>query len=113
MGARVLSKLIFVVFGMAMVWIGVGFLAFAIAAGLTPYVGMAWAAAIAAALLLMPALLVVLILGRKPPPSKFGLGGETTLFAVISTLVRDKPLLAILGAGLFGAAEVWLNRKKK
>jgi hypothetical protein len=113
MGARIISKLIFVIFGMAMVWIGVGFLGFAIAAGLTPHVGMAWAAAITAAILLVPALLAALFLGRRPPPSKFGLGGETTLFAVISTLVRDKPLLSILGAGLFGALEVWLNRKKK
>ncbi len=113
MGARVVSKLIFVIFGAAMVWIGVGFLAFAIAAGLTPLVGMAWAAAIAAAILLVPALSVALFLGRRRPPSALALGGETTLFAVISSLVREKPLMAILGAGLFGALEVWLNRKKK
>jgi membrane protein implicated in regulation of membrane protease activity len=113
MGARIAARIIFLILALAMVWIGVGFAAFAIAAGLTPHVGMAWGAAIAAAVLLAPALLAAIYFSVRRPPKRGLEGIEGAMIALVSSIVNDKPIMAILGAGLAAAFASLLNRKRK
>ncbi len=65
MGARVLSSAILALFGAALIFFGIGFLAWAIWMGLTPLVGEAWAAAITAVLLLLGPVIAFIALGFR------------------------------------------------
>ena len=110
---KIAAGVILLILALAMVWIGVGFAAFAIAAAFTPHVGMAWAAAIAAAILLFPAMVTALYFMLRRPPRRGLEGIERAMVALVSSIVSDKPVMAILGAGLVGALGSLLNRRKK
>ncbi len=112
MFARLGAKAVFLVMALALVFFGAGLLALAIAAVFAPLVGPAWGDAIAGAILLLPPLLwaVAVSLSRPvrpqpPPPSGI-------LRALFGAVARETPWIAVLGAGLAGAAEMFLNRNK-
>jgi hypothetical protein len=98
----------------ALVFTGVGYLAVAIDTALAAAFGPAGAAAFTAVVLLIApcvwALTVVFRSPRKAPPR--GLGSETVI-SILSTLVKDTPVLAIAGAGLFAAIETFLKGRRE
>jgi LPXTG-motif cell wall-anchored protein len=110
---KIAAGIIFLILALAMVWIGVGFAAFAIAATFAPHIGMAWGAAIAAAILLFPAIMTALYFMLRRPPRRGLEGIERAMVALISSIVNDKPVMAILGAGLVGILGSLFSRKKK
>jgi hypothetical protein len=62
--------------------------------------------------MLVVPLLVVLLFGRsigEPAKTK----GADGILSAISHIAKERPLLAMLGAALFGAAEVLLNNRKR
>jgi ABC-type uncharacterized transport system permease subunit len=53
-----------------------------------------------------------LLFGRNPSEPIQGRGADGILSA-ISHIAKERPLLAMLGAALFGAAEVLMSRRRK
>jgi hypothetical protein len=107
------SRAVILSFGAALVLTGVALAGYAIMLTLTPWFGAAGsAAATAAALLVLP--LVFLAAGgmraisaRSPVASQ--INPETAVLRTLANVARDRPLLAVIGAGLFGAADVVLR----
>ena len=109
--ARLGAKAVFAVFALALVFFATGLLVQAIAEGFASLVGPAWGDAITAGILLVPALLWALVvsLSRRPPQPRSSNGILRALFAAIA---KDTPWVAVIGAGLAGAAEVFFSRNK-
>jgi hypothetical protein len=108
--ARLYAKAVFLTAGMALVFFGVGLLAFALSQGLALVTGPAWGDAIAGVILLVPPLIwatAVKLRPARPSPAANGL-----LRALFGAVARETPWVAVLGAGLAGAAEMFLNRNK-
>ena len=113
MFARLSAKLVFVTVAVALVFFGVGLIGLAIAAALTPYTGAGLGYAIAGAILLLPPLLWAVIASakpaKKPVPES---GGRELMNSIFTALARETPWAAVVGAGLLGATNLFLNRNK-
>ena len=115
MGFARIAKAVPVLIGAALILFGVAFLGVAIALALQPRLGGAASAAVTGLILLLPPCIWGIatafrgpdILSRKSEPTV-----ENAVVTLLSRLAKEKPLLALLGATLFGAAEVLLRRKK-
>ena len=115
MGLARIAKAVPALIGVALIFFGVAFLGVAIALALQPRLGGAASAAVTGLILLLPPCIWGIatafrgpdILSRKSEPTV-----ENAVVTLLSRLAREKPLLALLGATLFGAAEVLLRRKK-
>jgi hypothetical protein len=112
MFSRLAAYAVFLVVALALVFFGAGMLALALATAFAPLVGAAWGYAIAGAILLLPPLLWALAVSlsrprRPPPPPPSGI-----LRALFGAVARETPWIAVVGAGLAGAAEMFLNRNK-
>lgn len=112
MFARLGAKAFLLMVGVALIFFGVALIEFGIAAALKPFLGPVWGDVLAGAIFLFPPLLWALaVVSTRPArrPSS-GMGPiMTTLFAV---LAKETPWIAVLGAGLASAAELFLNRNK-
>ena len=110
--ARLGAKAVLLVMALALVFFGAGMLVLAVAEAFVPLVGPAWADAIAGAIFVVPVLLWAMVVSlfqpRRPPPERSGFAQ-----ALLSVLFKDTPWFAILGAGLAGAAEMFLYRNKR
>ncbi|HWY66897.1 MAG TPA: hypothetical protein VNX61_16905 [Rhizomicrobium sp.] len=112
MFARLAAKTILVAIAVGMAFFGVGLLGMALAGVLAATLGPVGAYAVAGAILLVPPLLWAIVLRlsrpRKPPPPA---GNELTR-VLLAAVAKETPWLAIIGAGLAGAANMFLNRNK-
>jgi hypothetical protein len=99
----------------ALAFFGIGLLGMALAAFLAQTLGTARGYALAGTILLVPPLLWAAILQlsrpRKPvaPPNS---GTSQVVRALFAAIVKETPWIAIVGAGLAGATEMFLNRNK-
>jgi hypothetical protein len=112
MFARISAKFLFLVAGAACVFFGVGLLGLALVSALTASLGAAGAYALTGGVLLLPVLLWGSIksmsrLARPAPPPPSGI-----LTALIAAVAKEMPWVAIIGTGLAGAAEMFLNRNR-
>jgi hypothetical protein len=116
MGGLTVAKVVVAIVALGILWIGIGFAGYAITAAFIPFVGLAVAAAIAAVVLIAVAGILVLIAkphaARLAVPGKDQQQGDVAMLAALSSVAKDKPLLAVLSAGLFGAADVLLKDRK-
>jgi hypothetical protein len=114
MGQRIGAAALLAIIGLTMVVFGVGFLGYAIAAALAPFLGVAGGAAVAGGIFVGPPFLwalLALLIRREAPPKPVAPGGLwLTLFAAIA---KETPWVAIVGAGLVAAAEIFLVRGKR
>lgn len=96
-----------------LIWAGIGFAGYAIFAGLAPDWGPAGAAgATAGGMLFLAALATgVLLSGKTPAPTPNKV--SHSLLGAIARLAQERPLIAMLGAALLGAAEVLLDHHQK
>ena len=112
MFARLATKAIFLAIGVAMAFFGIGLLGMALAGALTKSLGVIGGYALAGAILLLLPLFWVLVLRlsrpRKPPPQA---NNELTR-VLLAAVAKETPWVAIIGAGLAGAANMFLNRNK-
>ena len=110
MFGRLISKAVLIAIILSAVFFGIGLLGFALAHALIAAFGVAVAYAIAGGALLAIALVLLAFMAlsrpRKPPPSS-----ELTK-VLLAALAKETPWLAIVGAGLAGAAKMFLNRNK-
>jgi hypothetical protein len=113
MFARLTAKAIWAAAAIAMAFFGIGLLAMALAAALVTVLGTAGGYAIAGAVLLVPPLIWAIITRlprprrQQAPPVNSDL--TRVLFAAVA---KETPWVAIIGAGLVGAANLFLNRNK-
>lgn len=111
MFARLTAKAIFVAIAIAMAFFGVGLLGMALAGFLVATLGPVGSYAVAGAVLLTPPLIWAIVLRlsrpRKPPVPKSELSR-----VLLAAVAKETPWLAIIGAGLASAANVFLNRNK-
>ena len=110
MFARLAAKALFAVVGAALVFFGVGFIVLGIATALAPYVGAAWGDVIAGAIFLVPALIWALAVASSRPPKPSGASQVVT--ALVAAALKETPWVALISAGLAGAADMFLKRNK-
>ncbi len=112
MFARLTAKAVMASIAIAMAFFGIGLLGMALAAALVAALGTVGGYALAGAVLLLPplgwAVITHMKRPRRPPPQQ---NSELTrvLFAAIA---KETPWMAIVAAGLAGAANMFLNRNK-
>jgi hypothetical protein len=114
MFARITAKAILAAAAIAMAFFGIGLLGMALAAALVAWLGTVGGYAVAGMVFLVPPLIwaIVTHLSRpKKQPVQNGAAGDLTrvLFAAVA---KETPWIAIVGAGLVGAANLFLNRNK-
>lgn len=107
---RLIAKAVLVAVALGAAFFGIGLLGFALAHALVTALGIAAAFGVAGAVLLFVALvlLAILVLSKpgKPPVSN-----ELTK-VLLAAVAKETPWIAIIGAGLAGAANMFLNRHK-
>jgi hypothetical protein len=114
MFARITAKAILAAAAIAMAFFGIGLLGMALAAALVAWLGTIGGYAVAGLVFLTPPLIwaIVTHLSRpKKQPVQNGAASDLTrvLFAAVA---KETPWLAIVGAGIAGAANLFLNRNK-
>jgi hypothetical protein len=115
MFARLSARVILLAAGMALVFFGVGLIGLGIAASLTPLVGAAWGDVIAGGLFLLPPLIWAFAIISTRPPRRAAAensGARQIMTAIFAALAKETPWIAVVGAGLAGVAELFLNRNK-
>jgi len=115
MFARLSAKAVLLAAAIALVFFGVGLIGLGIAASLTPVVGTAWADVIAGAIFLSPPMIwaIALVSSRPPRPAVAdNSGARQIMTAIFAALAKETPWIAVVGAGLAGVADLFLNRNK-
>ena len=112
MFARLTAKAIWAAVAIAMAFFGIGLLGMALASALVAALGTVGGYAVAGVAFALPPLIwaVVIHLSRprkQPPP----VNNERTR-VLLAAVAKETPWLAIIGAGLAGAANMFLNRNK-
>ncbi|HXR95066.1 MAG TPA: hypothetical protein VN718_04265 [Rhizomicrobium sp.] len=110
MFARLGAKLLLAMVGVALIFFSVGFIVLGIATALAPYVGPAWGDVIAGAIFLVPTLIWALAVASTRPPRPAG--ASQVVAALLAVAVKETPWLALISAGLAGAADMFLKRNK-
>jgi hypothetical protein len=109
--AKTAAGVVLGIIAIAMIAVGVSFAGYAIFTALAAPVGIPGAAALTALILLIGPLLFVL-LAMMFRPRKEDLLNDQFIMSVLSGLARDKPLIAMVGAGLLGAAGIFLRKRQ-
>lgn len=112
MFARLTAKAILAAAAIAMAFFGIGLLGMAVAAALVAALGTVGGYALSGAILLVPPLVWATIVHRsrpKAPPQP--VNNELTR-ALLAAVAKETPWIAIIGAGLAGAVNMFLNRNK-
>jgi hypothetical protein len=112
MFARLTAKAILAAAAIAMAFFGIGLLGMALASALVAALGTVGGYAVAGVAFLLPPLIWAVVTHlsrpRKPPPQ---VNNELTR-VLLAAVAKEAPWLAIIGAGLAGAANMFLNRNK-
>jgi hypothetical protein len=110
--AKTAAGLILGITGGLLMFFGLAWGGYAIFVALTAPFGIAWAAATTAFIFLFVPVIVIIvaIAARKPKPK---LEGNAAIMSALASVARDKPVLALLAAGLFGMADVLMNRWRR
>lgn len=112
MFARLTAKAVLAAAAIAMAFFGIGLLGMALASALVAALGTVGGYAVAGVAFLLPPLIwaVVIHLSRprkQPPP----VNNELTR-VLLAAVAKETPWIAIVGAGLAAAANMFLNRNK-
>ena len=111
----------------ALIWVGTAFAGYAIYLALIPQTTAPWAAAIAAVVLVIGPLGWAVIVnvrrpahGSKPklhqPDSRVPVpatDADTATLNLLAKVAQEKPLLAVVFAGILGASEAIANRRNQ
>jgi len=114
MGAKAAAAAVLALIGVALIFFGVGFLAYALASAFAPSLGVAGGAAVTGAIFVVPPFiwaLIMLSLRRAAPKPVIPPNG--LWMALFAAIARETPWVAILGAGVVAAAEIFLSSRKR
>ena len=113
MFARLTAKAILAAAAIAMAFFGIGLLGMALASALVAALGTVGGYAVAGVAFLLPPLIWAIVIhvsrSRKPAPAP--VNNELTR-VLLAAVAKETPWIAIIGAGLAGAANMFLNRNK-
>jgi hypothetical protein len=112
MFARLTAKAVLAAAAIAMAFFGIGLLGMALASALVAALGTVGGYAVAGVAFLLPPLIWAVVIHlsrpRKPPPP---VNNELTR-VLLAAVAKETPWIAIVGAGLAAAANMFLNRNK-
>ena len=121
LGANALAGLVLLIIASALIWVAVAFAGYAIYLAFLPRAGAPWAAAAAAAILIAGPITAAVIMKLRAPapppplhlPQSHIQPAETqdATLKLLAKVAEDKPLLAVVFAGILGASEAILRRK--
>ena len=115
MFARLTAKAILAAAAIAMAFFGICLLGAALAVALAHALGLVGGYALAGVIFLVPPLLwaAIIHLTRSKPKRGPAPGAANELTRVLlAAVAKETPWIAIIGAGLVGAANLFLNRNK-
>jgi hypothetical protein len=122
-GAQAIGGAVVLITASALIWVGIAFAGYAIYVALIPKVTEPWAAAAAAAILVIAplgwAVLINLHRRQEPRPKlhhpdprvALSSAGDDPTLNLLAKVAEEKPLLAVLFAGILGASEAITHRK--
>ena len=121
LGAHAVAGVVVLVTVSALIWVGVGFAGYALYLAVLPHAGAPLAAAIAAAILVTGPLVWAVIIyaharAKRPKfhPAEMQVtpaDPEAATLSLLAKLAQDKPLLAVVFAGILGASQAMQQRK--
>ena len=121
LGANALAGLVLLIMASALIWVAVAFAGYALYLAFVPQTGAPWAAALAAAILIVgPVTAAVIMKLRTPraaavhvPEARIAPADtQDATLKLLAKVAEDKPLLAVVFAGILGASEAILRRKQ-
>src|SRR5690242_2070764 len=123
LGANALAGLVLLIIASALIWVAVAFAGYALYLAFLPKTGEPWAAAAAAAILIAGPITAAIIMklrapAPKPPPLHVAqppvqpAETQDATLKLLAAVAEDKPLLAVVFAGILGASEAILRRKQ-
>lgn len=114
MFAHLTAKAIFWACAIALAFFGIGFLGLALCTALVQVLGAAGSYALVGAVFLIPPVIWAVVIVNRPKPAPRrdpNSGAAQVVRALMGAVAKETPWVAIVGAGLAGAAEMFLNRR--
>jgi hypothetical protein len=114
MFAQLTAKAIFWACAIALAFFGIGFLGLALCTALVHVLGAAASYALVGVLFVVPPVIwAIAMMNRKPPPPPAAMskGSSQVVRALLAAVAKETPWVAIVGAGLAGAVEMFVNRR--
>ena len=115
MFARLTAKAILAAAAIALAFFGIGLLGMALAALLVQWLGVVGGYAVAGAVFLLPPLIWAIVIQASKPkkPAQPDPGASQITQALLAAVAKETPWIAIVGAGLVGAAQMFMSRFRK
>jgi hypothetical protein len=122
LGANALAGLVLLIMASALIWVAVAFAGYALYLAFLPQAGAPLAAALAAAILIVGPVTAAIIMKLRAPRAKPAsvhvpeariapANSQDATLKLLAQVAEDKPLLAVVFAGILGASEAILRRK--
>jgi hypothetical protein len=122
LGAQAIAGAVLLILASALIWVGVAFAGYAMYLGLLTRTAAPWAAAIAAAILVIGPIGWAVIMNWRPPrglrpqfhtpdPRVTPTETQDAMLGLLAKVAQEKPLLAVVFAGIIGASEAVLRRR--
>jgi hypothetical protein len=111
MFARLTAKAVLAAVAIAMAFFGIGLLGMALATALVAALGAVGGYAVAGAVFLVPPLIWAIVMHFTRRQKQAVPNNELTR-VLLAAVAKETPWIAIIGAGLAGAANMFLNRNK-
>lgn len=112
MFARLTAKAILAAVAIAMAFFGIGLLGMALAAALVAWLGTVGGYAVAGMAFLVPPLIWAVITHLSRPRKQPAPANNELTRVLLAAVAKETPWLALVAAGLAGAANMFLNRNK-
>ena len=115
-GMKAAAAAVLALIGILLLFFGVGFLAYALATALTPSLGVADGAALTGGVFVGPPFIwavIMLSLRPPPPPPKPAISPSGLWMTLFAAIAKETPWVAIVGAGLVAAAEIFFSHRAK
>jgi hypothetical protein len=112
MFARLTAKAVLAAIAIAMAFFGIGLLGMALAAWLVKAIGPVGGYALSGAVLLVPPLLWAVVTHLSRPRKQPAPANNELIRVLLAAVAKETPWIAIVGAGLASAANLFLNRNK-
>lgn len=113
MFARLTAKVVLATIAVAMAFFGIGLLGLALVSALVKALGPVGGYALSGAILLLPPLSwAISVHFGRPKKAPAQTGGNELTSVLLAAVAKETPWVAIIGAGLAGAANMFLNRNK-
>ena len=112
MFARLTAKAILAAAAIAMAFFGIGLLGMAVAAALVMWLGTVGGYAVAGIVFLVPPLVWAIVTHLSKPKKPPQPPASDLTRVLLAAVAKETPWIAIIGAGIAGAANMFLNRNR-